>query len=744
MVFMLSSGVDAQIHKYIDNRYDDGSALGASITGTSNARFDSDAFSATIVDKIYNPVPTYIYVESEYRKYTIGLADFKFKRWNPYDSCYRIRRQVRPNPSRAETFYAMADTIYNATIQASYLEDEAMQYIIPEELDVFQVKDPWHFTSQVQDTAFRDVSLPYSFNGDSGTNGVFLCTGGYLPDIRYPYYSLRAPLIVNRINNQWVVGTRYHFTINQNLNPGALVFYNWNIDSPSNANWLSDPNMYMWNNYAAYKTGAIDFVNPNATVTAEYKSHLYSNAEISNTDDVGPTATNNQRKIDGRTGEYVGVYESLGDVWMLPEGPNWNAEILLSAGTQNAKHPSISRYVNGSYCYTWYENGYIRAAYDSSGGPVLLPTGGYLPRNSESLPVIAGKSGITTTTFIVYEATNGLAYLSYRQSTLMTYGLIPNTDSNSEGPSIAYSRDSTVFHLAWRQGENIKYLKLFVDANGNLYTFEHITFANPANKIATGNPSIATYRGYAGIANPIDAVVAYECSEDGTREIAVNYKERGGYTPSNAPFATVAAQNPEEKFWAPSISAIDLIQTDLGLSHVRIAFNHTSDSDPNFIDVKAVEIENGQVSSPATMANTALHPSIVMCPDSTYGFGIYSHPIQSNPPYLCQIIGTNANLNKHSGYRLKSIQPTSSILLENYPNPFNPSTEIRYFLPEDDRITLKVFSAVGAEIKVLEQGNKSAGWHSIMFDASNLSAGTYFYQITSQSGTVTNQMMLLK
>jgi len=81
---------------------------------------------------------------------------------------------------------------------------------------------------------------------------------------------------------------------------------------------------------------------------------------------------------------------------------------------------------------------------------------------------------------------------------------------------------------------------------------------------------------------------------------------------------------------------------------------------------------------------------------------------------------------------------------QNYPNPFNPTTIITYQIPKDGFVTVKVFDALGREVKTLVNGFKSQGKYSISLDASNLSSGVYFYQLKSGDYSAIKKMVLLK
>ncbi|ACF14322.1 filamentous haemagglutinin family outer membrane protein [Chloroherpeton thalassium ATCC 35110] len=82
-------------------------------------------------------------------------------------------------------------------------------------------------------------------------------------------------------------------------------------------------------------------------------------------------------------------------------------------------------------------------------------------------------------------------------------------------------------------------------------------------------------------------------------------------------------------------------------------------------------------------------------------------------------------------------------LEQNYPNPFNPSTIIRFSLKQAGNTTLRVFDMLGREI-LSKQFTGNAGWNAYQFNASGLSSGMYYYQISSGSFVETKKMMLLK
>ena len=77
--------------------------------------------------------------------------------------------------------------------------------------------------------------------------------------------------------------------------------------------------------------------------------------------------------------------------------------------------------------------------------------------------------------------------------------------------------------------------------------------------------------------------------------------------------------------------------------------------------------------------------------------------------------------------------PLEFSLSQNYPNPFNPTTTINFSLPFESRVTLKVFNVLGEKVAVLFDGIKSAGYHDIVLNGSNLASGMYIYTIEAST-----------
>ena len=96
---------------------------------------------------------------------------------------------------------------------------------------------------------------------------------------------------------------------------------------------------------------------------------------------------------------------------------------------------------------------------------------------------------------------------------------------------------------------------------------------------------------------------------------------------------------------------------------------------------------------------------------------------------------------------------SSYALYQNYPNPFNPNTTIEYEVPEKSYVTIKIYDILGREVQTLVNNEEKVRWrYKVLFDASTLASGIYFYRIqvvdpVSSSGqgfTETKKMMVIR
>ncbi len=110
-------------------------------------------------------------------------------------------------------------------------------------------------------------------------------------------------------------------------------------------------------------------------------------------------------------------------------------------------------------------------------------------------------------------------------------------------------------------------------------------------------------------------------------------------------------------------------------------------------------------------------------------------------PLLDAIANTFRNLTEVSPTPLTI---TGYRLYNNYPNPFNPSTVIRFAVPRAGLVEISVYDILGRKVETLTEGRMSSGVHAVTFSGSGFSSGVYFYTLTAEGAVLSKKMLYLK
>jgi hypothetical protein len=143
--------------------------------------------------------------------------------------------------------------------------------------------------------------------------------------------------------------------------------------------------------------------------------------------------------------------------------------------------------------------------------------------------------------------------------------------------------------------------------------------------------------------------------------------------------------------------------------------------------------------------------------DNTRANELYGSIVSHHPSHpLSAFAAVEMNVNPSSEFMssaLKlnlSVKPSSYQLRDNYPNPFNPSTQIRYELLVAGNVSLVVYDVLGREVANLTNGYREAGYHSATWNATDQASGVYFarFVVTNADGKVAyskiNKLMLIR
>jgi hypothetical protein len=88
--------------------------------------------------------------------------------------------------------------------------------------------------------------------------------------------------------------------------------------------------------------------------------------------------------------------------------------------------------------------------------------------------------------------------------------------------------------------------------------------------------------------------------------------------------------------------------------------------------------------------------------------------------------------------------PTGDYLGQNHPNPFSQFTTVLYSIPQEGKVSLKVYNNQGEEVAILVSEKKQAGNYSVKLDATNLSDGFYYYRLQTSGFSETKKLVISK
>jgi hypothetical protein len=104
----------------------------------------------------------------------------------------------------------------------------------------------------------------------------------------------------------------------------------------------------------------------------------------------------------------------------------------------------------------------------------------------------------------------------------------------------------------------------------------------------------------------------------------------------------------------------------------------------------------------------------------------------------------NSESNDESEINTNKTLPTAFSLAQNFPNPFNPATMIRFDMPTAGRAKLTIYNLAGELVRTLVDGEMAAGYHQVAFDGSYLASGIYFYRLEAGGAFIATQKMVLQ
>jgi hypothetical protein len=186
------------------------------------------------------------------------------------------------------------------------------------------------------------------------------------------------------------------------------------------------------------------------------------------------------------------------------------------------------------------------------------------------------------------------------------------------------------------------------------------------------------------------------------------------------------------------------------VNHVELSWQDNSTNELGFILER--KIGDGSSAAPYSVLDTltagvTAYEDSLLSDTTTYTYRVKAFNSFAQSGYSNQVSITTviSAIVREIGLEI----PKDYALLQNYPNPFNPSTTIRFALPTNAQVEIKLFNAIGQEVELILSAEFNAGTHEAVFNASNLASGIYFYMIKALGSNgnnfnATKRMILMK
>jgi PKD repeat protein len=180
---------------------------------------------------------------------------------------------------------------------------------------------------------------------------------------------------------------------------------------------------------------------------------------------------------------------------------------------------------------------------------------------------------------------------------------------------------------------------------------------------------------------------------------------------------------------------------------VSLSWNMVLDEDFNYFRIYRSLVPNFQPSISDLIYQTVDTTYIdqQVSPDSTYYYRVSAIDFAGNQSgFTPAVSATIVNIN-YDNDKL----PDNYIIQQNYPNPFNPSTTIRYAIPRNEKVSIKIYNILGREIRTLINKIQAPGWYLVKWDGKDnqgrlVSNGIYFYRISAGEYANCLKMLYLK
>lgn len=424
------------------------------------------------------------------------------------------------------------------------------------------------------------------------------------------------------------------------------------------------------------------------------------------------------------------------DTTYIPPG----GEFIFTDANAQTLYPSFE-----AYCFE----------FDPPDARVVVPNGGevYVGLHNETI-IWRSFSGNIDSTVVLLSTNGGSSYDTF-------VGRVIGSDTTLAWTvPVLWEDDCRVSVLHYETGQSIQQ-----DASDGLFSIHSIGDVNCSNSIEISDVVCLInyiFSGGSGSCDCIDRAKDVNC--DGRYNISdvvylVNFIFLGGPPPcqDNLTASKLAGPDPTLSIWRNDVTDQIVVSTEsqfeLAAVELEIGISAASIS-----DIQLVDSQSGlNLYWTATSSNQIKIGIIDLSGQSVISAGatdLFRVKLSENSTVEPNVISGIAVDRRASEYRLTSVKttsalPTTYLLDQNRPNPFNPTTSIQYSLPVTGWVKLAIYNILGNQVRILVDETKPAGSHTVNWDGRSnsndvLPSGVYFYRLTAGSYQETKKMLLLK
>jgi hypothetical protein len=335
---------------------------------------------------------------------------------------------------------------------------------------------------------------------------------------------------------------------------------------------------------------------------------------------------------------------------------------------------------------------------------------------------------------------------------------------NAPSDLVATLTDNSTITLAWTDNANDEDgFKIERKVGGGSFSQIATVGANvnDYDDAGLGGDIIYTYRVRAHRSNNIHSTYSNESfattpgsgggGTSNSSNLALNQPVTASSTESDKPETNAVDGNTDTYWRSGSVSGsnpIAWLRVDLGAA-MTVAQVNVTWKENYYAKTYEVQVSDDEVNWTAVASGigtsgtqifsftptTARYARLYFMTNNKSNYRVIEFEVYSNPISAAK---------RSSEGMVEATVPEEFVLEQNYPNPFNPSTQISFGLPQASHVTIKVYNINGVEVEMLVDEQYPAGKHTVIFNAENLSSGTYFYMMQAGEARQVRRLMLVK